>query len=107
MRANSEQHCSMQQQVRSLSCRHEPIADAKTNVILKPGVAFGTGEHATTRLCLRWLQQQPVQSTTVMDYGCGSGILAVAACLWGASSVVCGALKLVLNESSFPDFAST
>jgi ribosomal protein L11 methyltransferase len=58
------------------------------NVLLHPGIAFGTGEHATTRMCLRWLLDNLSHGVTVMDYGCGSGILAVAACKLGASAVV-------------------
>lgn len=53
-----------------------------------PGVAFGTGAHATTRLCATWLEAADLTNARVIDYGCGSGILAVAACLYGAASVV-------------------
>lgn len=58
------------------------------NIVLDPGLAFGTGGHPTTRLCLRWLDEglQPGQS--VVDYGCGSGILAIAAAKLGASRVI-------------------
>lgn len=51
---------------------------------LDPGLAFGTGTHATTALCLEWLATHDVQDKTVIDFGCGSGILAVAAILLGA-----------------------
>ncbi len=54
---------------------------------LDPGLAFGTGSHPTTRLCLRWLERQPLQGACVLDYGCGSGILAIAAAKMGASRV--------------------
>lgn len=55
-------------------------------VVLKldPGLAFGTGTHETTALCLQWLDQQEIAGKTVLDYGCGSGILAIAALLLGA-----------------------
>lgn len=63
-----------------------PQADA-VNIILDPGLAFGTGTHPTTALCLRWLDQQEITNKTVVDYGCGSGILAVAAKKLGAAHV--------------------
>ncbi|MCC7515781.1 MAG: 50S ribosomal protein L11 methyltransferase [Pseudomonadales bacterium] len=53
---------------------------------LDPGLAFGTGTHPTTALCLEWLDAQDLRGKTVIDYGCGSGILAIAALLLGASS---------------------
>ncbi len=55
---------------------------------LDPGLAFGTGTHPTTSLCLDWLAENEIQGKTVIDYGCGSGILAVAAALLGAKSIV-------------------
>lgn len=64
-----------------------PDPDA-INLILDPGLAFGTGYHATTRLCLDWLAQQNLKDKLVIDYGCGSGILAVAALLLGAKQVL-------------------
>jgi ribosomal protein L11 methyltransferase len=70
---------------------HEPPAEARTVVRLDPGLAFGTGTHPTTRMCLRWLAQQaPVRApgwTRVLDYGCGSGILAIGASLLGARGI--------------------
>jgi len=54
---------------------------------LDPGLAFGTGNHATTHMCLEWLSKARLQNTTVIDYGCGSGILALAAILMGACKV--------------------
>ena len=57
------------------------------NILLDPGLAFGTGSHATTALCLRWLEQADLRDKTVIDYGCGSGILAVAAALLGADRI--------------------
>lgn len=68
--------------------RAESPDPSKTNILLKPGLAFGTGEHATTRLCLKWLQGAELSGKRVVDYGCGSGILSVAACLYGAAHVV-------------------
>lgn len=58
------------------------------NLHLDPGLAFGTGSHPTTHLCLRWLDQQDLTNKTIIDYGCGSGILGIAALLLGAKSVV-------------------
>ena len=64
-----------------------PVADA-VNIMLDPGLAFGTGTHPTTALCLGWLDMQAnLHEQTVIDYGCGSGILAIAAAKLGASAV--------------------
>ena len=63
-----------------------PEADA-VNIKLDPGLAFGTGNHASTFLCLQWLGQTDVKDKVVIDYGCGSGILGVAALLLGAKKV--------------------
>jgi len=62
----------------------------KEHCVLKmdPGLAFGTGTHETTALCLEWLANNDIQSKTVVDYGCGSGILAIAAHLLGAKQVI-------------------
>jgi len=59
------------------------------NMMLDPGLAFGTGTHETTALCLRWLDSADVAGKIVVDYGCGSGILAIAAALLGAKTVYC------------------
>lgn len=67
---------------------HEPPDPAAINIRLDPGVAFGTGTHPTTRLCLRWLAQADLADARVLDYGCGSGILAIAAARLGAREVV-------------------
>lgn len=64
-----------------------PQADA-INIMLDPGLAFGTGTHPTTALCLNWLDQSDVKGKVVIDYGCGSGILAIAAALLGAKKVI-------------------
>ncbi|GLQ73207.1 50S ribosomal protein L11 methyltransferase [Vibrio penaeicida] len=58
------------------------------NVMLDPGLAFGTGTHPTTSLCLEWLEGIELEGKTVIDFGCGSGILAIAAIKLGASKVI-------------------
>ncbi|ADL56875.1 50S ribosomal protein L11 methyltransferase [Gallionella capsiferriformans] len=58
------------------------------NIVLDPGLAFGTGSHPTTRLCLRWLDSHLQGGERVLDYGCGSGILAIAAIKLGAAHAV-------------------
>ena len=58
------------------------------NIVLDPGLAFGTGSHPTTRLCLDWLDQHLFPGSSVIDYGCGSGILAIAAAKLGAGRVI-------------------
>ena len=63
-----------------------PNPDA-INIMMDPGLAFGTGYHATTRLYLDWLTEQPLKDQVVIDYGCGSGILGIAALLLGAKQV--------------------
>ncbi len=64
-----------------------PDANA-TNLMLDPGLAFGTGTHPTTFLCLQWLAQQNFHGAEVIDYGCGSGILGIGALLLGANKVL-------------------
>ncbi|MDE2309646.1 MAG: 50S ribosomal protein L11 methyltransferase, partial [Betaproteobacteria bacterium] len=65
---------------------HTPSDPAAINIVLDPGLAFGTGSHPTTRLCLRWLNANIQGGESVLDYGCGSGILAIAALKLGAGS---------------------
>jgi ribosomal protein L11 methyltransferase len=65
----------------------KPVEPTAINVVLDPGLAFGTGTHATTRLCLRWLDEHLLAGQSVIDYGCGSGILAIAAAKIGAGRV--------------------
>jgi ribosomal protein L11 methyltransferase len=64
---------------------HEVVDATAINIRLDPGLAFGTGTHPTTRLCLRWLDAQINPGASVIDYGCGSGILAIAAMKLGAA----------------------
>jgi ribosomal protein L11 methyltransferase len=61
--------------------------DRATIVTIEPGLGFGTGAHATTRLCLEWLSQRQLRDKTVLDLGCGSGILGIASLALGASRV--------------------
>ncbi|WP_028453183.1 50S ribosomal protein L11 methyltransferase [Chitinilyticum aquatile] len=67
---------------------HECPDPAAVNIQLDPGLAFGTGSHPTTRLCLQWLDANLKGGETVLDYGCGSGILAIAAKKLGAGDTV-------------------
>ncbi len=69
------------------SWREVPDPEA-VNVMLDPGLAFGTGTHPTTSLCLQWLDSIDVQDKIVVDFGCGSGILALAALKLGAKEVI-------------------
>lgn len=66
---------------------YEPPVNNAVNIRLDPGLAFGTGTHPSTALCLEWLDGQLLQEKTVIDYGCGSGILAIAALKCGAKQV--------------------
>ena len=66
---------------------HQPPAQAKWVLRLDPGLAFGTGTHPTTRMCLRWIATHPPSGQRVLDYGCGSGILAIGAAMMGAAHV--------------------
>jgi ribosomal protein L11 methyltransferase len=69
------------------SWNEDPIPPNLTVLNLDPGLAFGTGMHPTTQLCLEWLSANDLSGQTVMDFGCGSGILGVAAGCLGASQV--------------------
>jgi ribosomal protein L11 methyltransferase len=67
---------------------HAPPDPSAVNIVLDPGLAFGTGSHASTRLCLRWLERTVAGGEAVLDYGCGSGVLAIAALKLGAGRAV-------------------
>jgi ribosomal protein L11 methyltransferase len=67
---------------------HELPPGAVHSIRLDPGLAFGTGTHPTTRMCLRWIARQSLTGSRVLDYGCGSGILAIGAAKFGATSIV-------------------
>ena len=69
---------------------HETVTDPEAVVVkMDPGLAFGTGTHPTTALCLEWLDAQVLAPTRVIDYGCGSGVLAVASVKLGAAEAHC------------------
>ena len=76
-----------------------PDPDA-VNLLLDPGLAFGTGTHPTTSLCLQWLDAQQLQGKTLIDFGCGSGILAIAAMLLGATHAVGTDIDIQALEAS-------
>lgn len=82
-----------------------------TLVRLDPGLAFGTGTHPTTALCLEWLAQHPPKDQVVMDYGCGSGILALAALALSAKKVIAidhdpQAIESTQNNAALNDFVT-
>lgn len=66
-----------------------PVDPAAVNILLDPGLAFGSGTHPTTALCLKTLASLDLKNKTVLDFGCGSGVLGIAASLLGAQSVCC------------------
>ncbi len=76
-----------------------PEPDA-VNLLLDPGLAFGTGTHPTTALCLEWLDGQQLQGSSLIDFGCGSGILAIAGLLLGAESVCATDIDIQALEAS-------
>ena len=67
---------------------YQPPDQTAVNIILDPGLAFGTGTHPSTALCLEWLDANPIQEKTIIDYGCGSGILSIASLKLGAKKVI-------------------
>ena len=68
--------------------RGEPVPEGRTALYLNPGLTFGTGNHASTRLCLEWVEEFVRPGGRVLDLGCGSGILSAAALLLGAESAL-------------------
>ena len=81
---------------------HQPPEPGAVNIVLDPGAAFGTGSHPTTRLCLAWLERNLRRGDAVIDYGCGSGILAIAALKLGAASAVATDIDpLALEEARY------
>ncbi len=66
----------------------KPVVPTDTNIIIDPGMAFGTGNHATTLLCLQRISECNMQGKQVIDWGCGTGVLGIAAGMLGASSVI-------------------
>lgn len=67
----------------------DAVDEEAVNIYLDPGLAFGTGTHATTALCLEWIDSSDLNSLNIIDFGCGSGILAIAALKHGAKQVYC------------------
>lgn len=87
-----------------------PVSDDAVVIRLDPGLAFGTGTHPTTQLCLQWLEQNDLHNRVVIDYGCGSGILALAAAKLGAANVYAvdhdpQAIQATLDNASNNDVA--
>ena len=78
---------------------HEPPMGARYVIRLDPGLAFGTGTHPTTRMCLRWIASHPV-NCRVLDYGCGSGILAIGAAKFGSNDVVAVDIDVAAVQSA-------
>ena len=71
-----------------LASWHVAVDPGAINLVIDPGLAFGTGSHPTTRLCLQWLEANVRDGDRVLDYGCGSGILAIASSRLGAATVI-------------------
>ena len=91
---------------------HVPPNPTATNVMFDPGLAFGTGSHPTTALCLEWLDEHIAGNETIVDYGCGSGILAIAALKLGAVHAIAvdydtQALDATRANAALNDIAST
>lgn len=85
---------------------HTPSDPAAINITLDPGLAFGTGSHPTTRLCLRWLDSNLQGGEHMLDYGCGSGILAIAAMKLGAASAIGVDVDIQAIQASYDNAAA-
>lgn len=90
---------------------YQPVDETAVNIFLDPGLAFGTGTHATTAMCLTWLDAHDLRGKTCIDYGCGSGILAIAAAKLGAELVECididpQAIEATLSNSQHNDVSA-
>ena len=89
---------------------HEPPEAAKYCIRLDPGLAFGTGTHPTTRMCLRWIAKNAAQQASgwdkVLDYGCGSGILAIGAAKFGAKDIVAVDIDQAAVDSTIANAAA-
>ncbi len=81
------------------SWSESPAPDA-LNMKMDPGVAFGTGSHPTTHMCIQWLDENLPKGSSVLDYGCGTGILAIAAAMFGASEVLGSDIDPLAVESA-------
>jgi len=87
--------------------RGQQVADPEAVIIdLDPGLAFGTGHHPTTALCLEWLDRTPLAGRSVIDFGCGSGILAIAALKLGAARAIAIDHDPQALEASFENAAA-
>ena len=85
----------------------EVDADEAVVVRLDPGLAFGTGTHPTTAMCLEWLDSIDLENKSVLDYGCGSGVLAIAAAIVAMLISFPLGILAALKPGSFIDFTST
>ncbi len=85
---------------------HTPSDPAAINITLDPGLAFGTGSHPTTRLCLRWLDSNLQGGESMLDYGCGSGILAIAGMKLGAASAIGVDVDIQAVQASYDNAAA-
>lgn len=85
---------------------YKAVDENATNIYLDPGMAFGTGTHATTALCLQWIDAHNMENVQAIDFGCGSGVLAIAALKHGASKLYCTDIDPQAIESTLINAAS-